>query len=195
MSDRPHPVVAGNSDRPTDNESTTDQRPADHDVLTLEETAERLGISINAVRQRIKRGTLPAERTPAGWVVSLATDHTAHAGQGRRPTDQPRGASRPATGRPIDPSAIGPLADLIADLSRENRDLAASTGHWQARAMIAEEQLKAIAAGPITQNAGDVEDAAQDANTGPLRGDQGEVASDPRQSAWRRWWRRMTGSG
>jgi len=191
MSDQPHPVVAGNSDRPTDNESTTDQRPADHDVLTLEETAERLGISINAVRQRIKRGTLPAERTPAGWVVSLATDHTAHAGQGRRPTDQPRGASRPATGRPIDPSAIGPLADLIADLSRENRELAAAAALWQERARFLGEQLWALEAGPITQNAGDVEDAVQGAIQGAPRNEDPMMA--PKKTQERRWWRRVFG--
>ena len=58
--------------QPTDQRPTaTDQEPA---PVTIDEAAAVLGITANAVRQRLKRGTLAGEKTLRGWVVWLPTD-------------------------------------------------------------------------------------------------------------------------
>ena len=44
--------------------------------VTVAEAAEILGVTVEAVRGRIKRGTLEAERTPEGVFVLLAADQT-----------------------------------------------------------------------------------------------------------------------
>jgi hypothetical protein len=43
------------------------------DSLTLNEAAAILGISVNAVRQRIKRSTLKGTKSSDGWLVDLTT--------------------------------------------------------------------------------------------------------------------------
>src|SRR5688500_11026923 len=77
------------------NQPTTDQtdhvidhRPANHAdqeeaprVVTLDQAASELGITVNAVRQRLKRGTLTGIRTDTGWLVDMSTaDQRPHAG-------------------------------------------------------------------------------------------------------------------
>lgn len=69
-------MVGGVTDRPTDR-------------LTLDEAAAVLGISREAVRLRIRRGTLAGERVGGIWSVTLdgrsPTDHTTdRPGRGRR---------------------------------------------------------------------------------------------------------------
>jgi len=176
MSDQPPPVVARDIDRPLDHESATDQRPTDLPAFSIEEAAAQLGITVNAVRQRLKRATLHGEKTPAGWVVFLSTDHATSTDRGRHATDQPATRSRPAAGQPPDQSTIAPLAELIATLSRENQELAAAAALWQERARFLGEQLRAIEPGPIAQDAGD--HAAQDAIPGPVRDDVATKASE-----------------
>ena len=65
-------------------------------------------------------------------------------------------------------AAIAPLADLIANLTRENRELAETATLWQERARYLGEQLRALEAGPITETD---EEAPQDANMAPVRDD------------------------
>jgi len=160
--------------------------PAGTARYSVPEVARVLGISERAVRKRITAGTLDAHKEGNAWVVLLSSTTGAVPAAPAAPGAVPE---RGTEGGTVD---VAPLAELLADVTRRNEELAAAAALWQYRAMQAEERLAQLEAGPI---AGDVEDAPQDANTGPLRGDQGEVASDPRQSAWRRWWRRMTGSG
>jgi hypothetical protein len=38
-------------------------------AIPIHEAAARLGISLDAARKRLVRGTLPGERTPTGWAV------------------------------------------------------------------------------------------------------------------------------
>lgn len=56
-----------------------DQEPTITTGLSIAAAADRLGISENAVRQRIKRGTLEAVKVDGVWQVSLAVlaDHEA----------------------------------------------------------------------------------------------------------------------
>ena len=69
------------------NWSCMTDRPTDH--LTLDEAAAVLGISREAVRLRVRRGTLDGARVGGIWYVTLvgrsSTDHTTD-----RPTDRPR---------------------------------------------------------------------------------------------------------
>ncbi len=176
MSDQP-------SDHVTDHEPTSgdgrDQPPADHSttpaLLTLEEAAASLGITVNAVRQRIKRGTLIGIKTDAGWLVDVdhrpAMDRPS-VGATNQPTDH---ATTPTDQQPtID---LAPLADLIDDLTRRNADLAATAALWQTRAAHLEDRLKQLTAGEtVPEPPGSTETSNQ--------GLQGLKA----------WWRRLWGS-
>jgi hypothetical protein len=53
---------------------------------------------------------------------------------GPQSTDHRSGAAQPATNRSSDQSGIAPLAEVIAELTRENRELAAAAAQWQERA-------------------------------------------------------------
>jgi hypothetical protein len=192
MSDQPPLVVDHDNDRPPDHEPATDQETTDQRPVSLEEAAERLGITVNAVRQRLKRGTLQGKKTPAGWVVVVPTNLATTTDHGRSVSDQPSTTGRSATNRPPDQASIAPLAELIAELTRENRDLAAAAALWQERARFLGERLQALEAGPI---AGDVEDTPRAHESGPQSGAVAAEVSDATPSAWRRWWRRMTGGG
>ena len=142
------------TDRPvtdqTDPPVAADRPPTDHGPVSVEAAAIALGISANAVRQRIKRGTLTGHRTPAGWVVALPTDQPTTPFVGRSPTNQPPTGSRPTTDRPADQAAIAPLAELIGDLTRENRRLAETAAILAERNRLLSERLLALDAGPVS---------------------------------------------
>ncbi len=135
---RPRGATMG--DRPT-NQPTNGDRPwTDHGPVSIEEAASRLGITPNAVRQRLKRHTLDGHKTPAGWVVvwpptktAPATDQTTTIDVAWSATDQP-------TNRPTDhdKAAVGvvspaaqsqleairdqwlmPLVERVGELERE----------------------------------------------------------------------------
>jgi hypothetical protein len=88
---------------------------------------------------------------------------------------------------------LAPLVAMIERKDQEIRRLNDAAMAWQFRALRAEEQLAALAPGPISG-------MPQDAHPGPVRGDRGQMASEPMPHAsdslalvWRRWWRRMRG--
>ena len=83
--------------------------------VTVAEAAEILGVTVEAVRGRIKRGRLEAERTPEGVFVLLAAD-------------QPDDRTRPADDQQTDQSAyrtvgaeefIEEMRDRIQDLREQ----------------------------------------------------------------------------
>jgi excisionase family DNA binding protein len=82
-------------------------RPTDH--LTLDEAAEVLGISREAVRLRVRRGTIRGERVDGVWWVSpfgwSPTNHVTD-----QPTDRP---GWPGRGRGRGPSARDELVDQL----------------------------------------------------------------------------------
>jgi predicted ArsR family transcriptional regulator len=57
-----------------------EDRPKTSRRVTVAEAAEILGVSVEAVRGRIKRGTLEAERTPEGVFVLLAANQSTDQG-------------------------------------------------------------------------------------------------------------------
>jgi len=179
--DRPH--------RPTD-PVATDQRPTtdhapDPAPVTVEAAAIALGVTANAVRQRMKRGTLSGEKTAGGWVVWLPTDQVTTPLVGRSVADQPPTPDRPTTDRPRPTSAVGvdlaPLAELIERQGDEIGRLREAAAIWQVRAMQAEDRLKQITAGEVAS-----QDAAEATPAPPV------TVSDPatRPAPWWRFWDR-----
>ena len=157
---------------PTDHNSPTDQPPTNHiggtDMLPIAEAAITLGITVNALRQRIKRGTVQSIKTQAGWLV--ATDH--------RPTTTDH---RPTT---TDQAGLAPLAAMVADLARENRDLAAAAAVWQERALVLEGRLLALSAG----DSSGVSPRTRSEPPGDAIG-----GNETLLSRWRRWVRALGG--
>ncbi len=149
MTDQPFDHGNHVTDHEPTNGAGLDQPPADHPTTpvlrTLEEAAADLGITVNAVRQRIKRGTLTGIKTDAGWLVDMSVTND-------RPTAQ-RPTTNQATNHtttPTDPQPtidLAPLADVIDDLTRRNAELAAAAAMWQTRAAHLEDRLKQLTAG------------------------------------------------
>ena len=110
-------------DRPT-----TDQVA---DQFTVAEAARHLGISENAVAQRIKRGTLPARKHAGRWIVTLVSDVVDREATGRGDSNRPvddresdRSADQEATDQPpaklaLSYQALAPMMERLEALSRE----------------------------------------------------------------------------
>src|SRR3954447_4166875 len=81
MSDPTRPFVERNHARPNDQTNMTQRDPTsdltlraspdqvDMDALTIPVAAERLGLTSDAVRMRLKRGTLSGRKVEGRWVV------------------------------------------------------------------------------------------------------------------------------
>jgi hypothetical protein len=164
-------------------------------VVPLVIAAERLGLSTEAVRKRIQRGTLAGRKVGGAWFVENSV---------LPPPSEWQDESAPPSGLSADDVRLSaghnsvdlkPLVEMIERLHEENRRLIEASTLWQVRARQAEEQLAALESGPISS-------MPQDANPGPLRGDLRAEASEPLKPVsdrlalrWRAWWRRMRGMG
>ena len=95
--------------QPTNDHTQTDQ-PTDRRV-TVAEAATLLGLSEEAVRSRLKRGTLRKEKTREGTVVVVLGAGGSSLAYGR-PTN---GIDRPTSGQPTDPSAQTELVEALRD--------------------------------------------------------------------------------
>jgi excisionase family DNA binding protein len=93
-------------------ESRTDRPRDDLDRLTVSQAAEVLGVSQDAVRKRIARGTIPHDRDESGRVhVYLSPSETVH--KTGQDTD------RDAATKTVQDAYIRSLEDQIAFLRRE----------------------------------------------------------------------------
>ncbi len=166
--------------------------PPDAGPLTLSDAAVRLGISPDAARKRLERGTLRGEKRAGRWLVSLDPDAAASTVQDAI-SDSNWTADVDWTPQHAIPD-IAPLAELLADVTRRNEELAAAAALWQYRAMQAEERLAQLEAGPIASDSdqGALE-MSQERAGATLRGDAAARASEGVQPAWRPWWRRVFG--
>ena len=169
--------------------------PPDAGPLSLADAAVRLGISPDAARKRLERGTLRGEKRDGRWLVYLHPDAAASTVQDvdRTPVDTVVSRDRPPDAT-ADAGAVQVLRELLAEERRTSDALRDAATMWQGRAGQLEERLKALGAGPI---AGDV---AQDAIPGPVRGavaaeaaEANAIALTPQEGALRRWWRRLVG--
>ena len=174
----PDPIAA--TDRPT----ATDQAPV---AVPVEAAAAELGMSANAVRQRLKRGTLDGHKTAAGWLVVLPP--TMRPTGDQPPINQPTRATnpRPTTATTAAPVDLAPLADLIERQGEEIRRLTEAATVWQVRAVQAEERLKQLTAGETSpQDAARTRQDAPGATKTPAR-------SEEPTGVLRRLWGRLAG--
>jgi len=147
-------MIAGMSDAIDDTTSDTSHNTTDvsHDTtVDVTTAAELLGISEEAVRARIRRGKLAAEKVGALWRVHLSSgEHVI--------TPNTTVPSRDTSSRPITEHVaqhdttprdmdLEPLAAVIRDQNHRIEELAAAAAFWQVRAHQAEEQLKSLTAG------------------------------------------------
>lgn len=179
---------------PTDHDHGRDQAATDHATtstwVTMEQAAEMLGITVNAVRQRIKRETLAAVKTDEGWLVDMSETN-------RQPTTQrppTTAADQPATNHATistnqQPTIdLEPLTEVIRDQNRRLEELSAAAAFWQFRAQQAEEQLKQLSAGGSYQHEATEgpESAGEDANTKTYRATT-QMTSEGILARLRRW--------
>src|SRR5919199_1324959 len=108
-------------------------------LVELTEAADRLGLSQEAIRKRIHRGTLAGRKVDGRWLVLLPED---------RPDIRPDVSGR-SDGRQDDGSLTASghpddgLADLIQQLHRENLELAGRLGFYQSEIQHLQAQLSA----------------------------------------------------
>jgi hypothetical protein len=144
---------------------------------TVAEAAELLGISAEAVRGRIRRGTLPVERE--GGTVYVLVDEPE---PGRTTADR----SRTIADQPD--ALIGALERQVEDLREQVR--AERQAHAEARRIIAGlvERIPAIEA---PEDASESPESHVPSDTPPDAGGEAQEATErPEQ---RSWWRRMFG--
>ncbi len=190
--------TAGDDWPMTDRPPTADQQDADRRGsrgLSVAAAADRLGLTPDAVRGRLHRGTLEGEKVGTEWRVFLPT---VEATAGRQASQQPPTAEQQDTTadrqaaaverQETDRAADSPLVELVADLARRNEDLAAAAAMWQTRAAYLEDRLLALTAGDGTRA-----DAPQGSPFAPGEAQPATVAANTSTPAHAPWWRRWLG--
>ena len=168
-------MITGMTDH-TDRTPTEEQQDADRPDVTRQdatvgvvEAAHLLGTTTDAVRARLRRGTLQGHKVDGEWQVIIpaptvgqqdATEHQQDATVDRQDTLQ--SGDRTPT---VD---LAPLADLIERQAKELADLREAAAIWQVRAHQAEEQLKQLTAGNVaSENAPEAVESPQANETEP----------------------------
>lgn len=150
-------------------------------MVPIKEAAATLGITVNAVRQRLKRGTLHGVKTPSGWLVDPTTATTDQPptmdattpGDAAATTDQP----------PTDHGAGVDLSGLVAmidDLRRENAQLHGAAAFLLAQNARLEAELRELRSIEATLATPDREHEPEP-EPAPVRG-------------WRKWLAWITGA-
>jgi excisionase family DNA binding protein len=160
---------------------------------TLAEAAPVLGVSVDTVRRRLKRGELESRQvhTQHGptWEVCLGGVSTEY-------QDAAQGSANGAQGAAVDDAGAGmvQLVALVDRLQRENRDLAGQVGFLTAQLAAATDRLAVLEAPPHAKN-GMLEPSAavqaQEPSTEPSAkmAAPGEPGADT-SSGIRPWWKR-----
>jgi len=131
-------------------------------TVAVPEAARILGVSTDAVRSRLRRGTLEGVKVAGEWHVPLAALHDTQQDAQPSPTGQRQDPAEPQQDATVERQVaqqepdriatvvdVAPLAGLIDDLTRRNADLAAAAAMWQTRAAHLEDQLKQLSAGEV----------------------------------------------
>lgn len=179
-------------------------------LLTLNEAAAELGLRPEAVRSRLRRGTLKGHRAGDRWLVALPADFSKnendpvdHPDRPPVTTDRPpvSGAAEAAAG-PVNPVGqvagrptatdqlatimdqwLRPLVDRIEAQATENGRLLERVDQLETRCADLERQLAAAAATPAPPTAAQNGPDVQTVVSTP------EAASSPRERPWwRSWW-------
>jgi hypothetical protein len=158
---------------PTGNPEIPDrQRPVT--TVGVAEAAHALGISHDALRSRLRRGTLEGFKDGDEWRVALPPD--------RQPTGDVSPRQAP-TGNPTG-TDLSPLVDLVERQTAEIQRLTAAAAMWQTRAAHLEQRLLAIEAGTSSP-----ETPPETAPEAPGPPETNESAPTGIWAWWRRWWR------
>ncbi len=160
-------------------------RPIDR--YTVPEAAHALGISPEAVRNRLSRGTLESIKENGTVYVLLTVDMVRHTAD--RSTDRPGGTSRHIDGTPDDPSSlISAKEETISVLKAQLEAERAASG-----------ELRRIVAG-LVQRVPELEpakDSSSEAPEPPITASEGAhkgKASEQQEPSQRRsWWRQFFG--
>jgi hypothetical protein len=189
----------------------------DRTAYTIADAADRLGITSEAVRMRLKRATLAGEKRDGHWVVYLdastewspTDDHTAPEQATQRPTE------RDPT---IDPTPLVAVYETLVASQREEiaflrRELETRTDELQRRDVLLREALGRIpqlGAGEHRDRADDgvsqpsndegarlgangdarlAAPAGQGGAIAPEQGPEPSTGSAPQKPARRAWWR------
>jgi hypothetical protein len=155
-------------------------RPETRRRYTVTEAAEILGITVEAVRGRIKRGTIEHERTDEGVFVWIDAD--------RPPT-----SSRPDEDRPDDRTQLvealkNEISHLREQLAAE-RDANSENRRLLAAALERIPAIEAPEASESSESTGETSDTAAEPQS--TSEEPQEATSRPQE---RSWWRRMFGS-
>ncbi len=159
-------------------EPAADQTTTVHRRLKVREAAEELGITVEAVRGRIKRGTLGHHKASDGtvyvWLEDVSSDRT-------RPDDPP------PDGRTSD--RTGDQSPLVARLEDEVRFLRRELERKDAILLRLAERVPELPAAPTD---GTPEEPARDYG-GVVDAATEEDREEPSEGAERRssWWRRL----
>ncbi len=148
-------------------------------TVTVAEAAEILGVSVEAVRGRIKRGTLEAERRDEGVFVYLDAD-------------QPTTGRDQSTNQSTDQGAYQTVS--AAEFIEEMRDRIHDLREQLASERRANEENRRIIAA-LTQRIPEIEAPSQEPRESPEMADdeqqgRGPIpdAGDPQSGPERRWW-------
>ena len=154
-------------------EDRTDRPSPDLDRLTVAQAADALGISQDAVRKRIARGTITHDRDESGRIyVYLAPSETVHK------TDQD--TSQDATSKTVQDAYIRSLEDQIAFLRRE---LERKDGIL----------LNLTERIPQLEAPSEARESPQTVEEESARAEPRPATAGPQEPAWRRWRRRVLG--
>jgi excisionase family DNA binding protein len=148
----------------------------DDGELTLAQAAEVLGVSVDTIRRRVRRGELQARQVPTqhgpAWRVSLGTG--------------------PTVGSPPTHAPLGDLVAMLRELTERAERNAAAAALWQGRAQVLEaelaqarEQLRALPAGSPAPPPHVPQDAPQRESGTPTP----EPVQEPARPRHRPWWR------
>jgi hypothetical protein len=138
------------------------------------EAAHLLGITTDAVRARLRRGTLQGHKVNGEWQVIIPAPTVGQQDATERQQDATGNTDRIAT--TID---LAPLVDHIAGLERQVQQLTEAATGWQIRARQAEDRLEMLTVGKTDPG------AAQEAPGSPRSDDQGPQGV---RGWWKRWW-------
>jgi len=159
-----------------------DQAQTGRRRLTVAEASEVLGVTVEAVRGRIKRGTLEHERTDKGVFVFLDTD---------QPTDRSRADTDQTTDRLRSNSdaLISAKDETIAAL-RDQLE-AERQAHAEARRLL----MAALERIPQLEAPSEARELHETVEEEPERAEEPHsAAGGAQEGAQRSWWRRMFGS-
>jgi len=147
--------MSDNSDRtPTDDQQDSDSPDATQQDATVGvfEAARILGVTTDAVRSGLRRGTIEGHKINGEWLVRIpAPQQNQDDATGYQ--QAAAGDRQDATERDRTPTVdLTPLADLIERQAKELADLREAAAVWQIRARQAEEKLLELSAGWVSSD-------------------------------------------